>query len=258
LPGNSGGNRPFCDQPYHNRRIGVIPLVSPFETSFGRIAARECILIRIYSEGLIGLGECVADRDPGYAYETSGTAWHILKDFIVPLVLDKNITSPFDFQNLVSGIRGHLMAKAGFEMAIWDLFGKATNKSLRILFNGTREKVDVGVSVGIQTSPQILTQVVNDYLAQGYGRIKIKIKPGRDIDDVGKIRAAFPDLRLQVDANSAYTLKTVQSLLKLDDYSLLMIEQPLYEDDLWENNSVPPFVWMKVSYQNVMRDMQLK
>lgn len=127
----------------------AMPLVSPFETSFGRVSARECILISIFSEGLVGYGECVADRDPGYAYETTGTAWHILRDFLIPAILGNDIKSADEYQEIVSEVRGHLMAKAGLEMALWDLFGKAQGKSLRTLFQGERQKVDVGVSIGL-------------------------------------------------------------------------------------------------------------
>ena len=215
-----------------------MPLVSPFETSFGRISERECIVISIFSEGLVGYGECVADRDPGYAYETTGTAWHILRDFLIPAILGKDIKSADEYQEIVSEVRGHLMAKASLEMALWDLFGKAQEKSLRTLFQGERQKVDVGVSIGLQNSPQALAKVVSEYLEQGYGRIKLKIKPGRDLGDVSIIRGSFPEIRLQVDANSAYTLDTAQTLLQLDNFNLLMIEQPLFEDDLWEHHKL--------------------
>src|SRR5688572_23243109 len=124
-----------------------MPLVSPFETSFGREINRECILVEIKSEGLTGYGECVATRDPGYNYETTGTNLHILSEFVVPLILRKDIQDAAGFQQIVSGIRGHHLAKAGVEMAIWDLAGKRSGKSLRALFGGQREKVDVGVSI---------------------------------------------------------------------------------------------------------------
>lgn len=215
-----------------------MPLVSPFETSFGRISERECIIIQVYSEGLAGVGECVADRDPGYAYETSRTAWHIFEDFIIPKILGIAINSPDEFCETVDGIRGHRMAKAGMEMALWDLFGKAQNKSLRSMFGGRNKKVNVGVSIGLQGSPQELSRVVGEYFDQGYRRIKLKIKPGRDVGDVAAVRKAFPELPLQVDANSAYSMETAQALQKLDDYDLLMIEQPLFEDDLWEHHKL--------------------
>jgi len=215
-----------------------MPLISPFETSFGRTTERECILITIQSEGLTGYGECVADRDPGYSYETTGTAWHILRDFIAPMILGQEVKDAADFQQRVAGIRGHHLAKAGVEMAMWDLRGKRDGKSLRELFGGQREKVAVGVSVGLQESPEILVQAVEKYLAKGYRRVKIKIKPGRDVGDTEAVRRAFPDLRLQVDANSAYTLESAQTLLPLDDFDLLLIEQPLFEDDIWDHHKL--------------------
>jgi O-succinylbenzoate synthase len=212
-----------------------MPLVAHFETSFGRIYTRECILLEVFANGLLGYGECVADRDPGYAYETTGTAWHILKDFLVPTVLGEDILTPDHFQELVAPVRGHPMAKAGLELAIWDLLGKAEGRSLRELLSGQREQVEVGVSVGLQDSPKHLVGTVGEYLSQGYGRVKIKIKPGRDVDDTRAVRTAFPGLRLQVDANSAYSLETASALRPLDDFELLLIEQPLAEDDLWDH-----------------------
>jgi len=219
---------------YHLR----MPLVAPFETSFGRITHRECLLVILRSEGLEGYGECVADRDPGYSYETSGTAWHILRDFIAPLILGQDVQDAADFQRRVQGIRGHPLAKAGVEMAIWDLIGKRQGRSLRELLGGVRSRVEVGVSVGIQESPQALLRTVEGYLAQGYQRIKIKIKPGRDVEETTLLRRHFPELRLQVDANSAYTLESAQALRPLDDLNLLLIEQPLYEDDIWEHHKL--------------------
>lgn len=215
-----------------------MPLVAAFETSFGRITDRECILIEVRSEGLTGWGECVADRDPGYAYETTGTAWHILAEFLVPAILGQDVTGPADFQQRVAQVRGHPNAKSGIELALWDLLGKREGRSLRDLLGGTRDRVDVGVSVGLQASPAALAEAVSRYLAQGYGRIKIKIKPGRDVADAQAVRRAFPKIRLQVDANSAYTLETAAALQPLDDLDLLLIEQPLAEDDIWDHSKL--------------------
>lgn len=212
-----------------------MPLQSHFETSFGRIYDRECILLEVTSDGVVGYGECVADRDPGYAYETVGTAWHIYQDFILPLVVGQEVEDALDLQTRLSPIKGHHMAKAGLEMAVWDLLGKRSDQPLYELLGGTQKPVDVGVSVGLQDSPDELVQVVSGYLANGYGRVKLKIKPGRDVGDVQAVRGAYPDLRLQVDANSAYTLETAEALLPLDDLGLLLIEQPLAEDDLWDH-----------------------
>ncbi len=215
-----------------------MPLVAPFETSFGREIDRECILIAVQSEGLTGYGECVATRDPGYNYETTGTAGHILKEFVAPLVLGQDVKDAADFQRRVSGIRGHHLAKAGVEMALWDLLGKRSGKSLRALLGGRQQKVAVGVSVGLQESPDVLVRTVREYVQGGYARVKIKIKPGRDVGDASAVREAFPGLRLQVDANSAFTLDSAQSLKPLDDLNLLLIEQPLFEDDIWDHHKL--------------------
>jgi O-succinylbenzoate synthase len=219
---------------YHLR----MPLMSAFETSFGRINTRDCVLVEAFANGLVGYGECPADRDPGYSYETVGTALHILQDFLVPAVLGQEVTTPEDLQQRMTFVRGHLMAKAGLEMALWDLLGKARGISLSEMLGRVRQKVDVGVSVGLQESPSRLVEVVHGYLEQGYRRVKIKIKPGRDVDDAQAVRKAFPSLRLQVDANSAYTLENATSLTALDELDLLLIEQPLAEDDLWDHHQL--------------------
>jgi O-succinylbenzoate synthase len=215
-----------------------MPLIAPFETSFGRETDRQCIIIVLQSEGLTGYGECVASHDPGYSYETTGTAWHVLKDFISPLILSVEISDALDFQNRVEKIRGHHLAKAGVEMAIWDLLGKREDKSLKEMFGGERDKVEVGVSVGIQESADAMLQSVDSFLYKGYRRIKIKIKPGREVEETTAIRKKYPDLRLQVDANSAYTLETASALKPLDDLNLLLIEQPLFEDEIWDHRKL--------------------
>lgn len=211
-------------------------LRTPFETSFGRIDTRDCLIIEIFSQGLSGYGECTADRDPGYSYETTKTAWHILDEFVFPVVLEKEMSSPESFQALVGFIRGHQMAKAGVEMALWDLYGKMHNRSLRQMLGGVNDTVRVGVSVGLQETSKKLVEVVGGYLDNGYCRIKIKIKPGRDIEDTSAVRQAFPDILLQVDANSAFSLSNVDALLPLDDMNLILIEQPLADDDLWDHH----------------------
>lgn len=215
-----------------------MPLVAPFETSFGRETQRECILVTLNAEGLTGYGECVATREPGYNYETTGTAWHILKDFIAPLLLGQDVADALDFQRRVERIRGHHLAKAGVEMALWDLLGKRDGRSLKEMFGGAREKVEVGVSIGIQESAAALVRTVESYLADGYRRVKIKIKPGREVEETVAVRKKYPDLRLQVDANSAYTLETASALKPLDDLDLLLIEQPLFEDDIWDHRKL--------------------
>jgi O-succinylbenzoate synthase len=212
-----------------------MPLVSHFETSFGRIHDRECVLVKLEAEGLVGWGECAADRDPGYSYETTGTVMHILRDFVLPLLVGQKVPDATDFQRRVSQIRGHHLAKAGVEMAIWDLLGKRDGKSLKEMLGGVKDNVDVGVSVGLQDTTTDLVKVVDGYISNGYRRIKIKIKPGRDVSEAQAIRHAHPNIKLQVDANSAYRLETVQVLKPLDDLNLLLIEQPLSEDDIWDH-----------------------
>jgi O-succinylbenzoate synthase len=213
-------------------------LRTPFETSFGRISERDCLLIELYSDGVVGYGECVADRDPGYSYETAKTAWHILVDFIIPEIIGSDIPGPAELQTRISFVHGHPMAKAGVEMALWDLMGKLNDQPLSEMLGGLRTAVEVGVSVGLQKSPAALVEVVSGYVKQGYRRIKVKIKPGRDVAEAQAVRQAFPELKLQVDANSAYTLDTARSLLPLDECNLLLIEQPLAEDDLWDHSQL--------------------
>ncbi len=219
---------------YHVR----MPLRGHFETSFGRINTRDCLIVEAESEGVTGYGECVADFDPGYSYETSTTAWYMIKDFIAPAILHKKIENAVQLQQEIGFIRGHLMAKSAIEMAFWDLVGKKQGKSIQQLLGGEKSSVPVGVSVGLQATPQELVEVVGGYLAQGYQRIKIKIKPGRDVDDTQAVRNAFPEILLQVDANSAYSLDTASTLLPLDSLALLLIEQPLAEDDLWDHSQL--------------------
>jgi len=215
-----------------------MPLTAPFETSFGRETDRQCIIITLQAEGLTGYGECVASREPGYNYETIGTAWHILKEFIAPLILGEDIKDALDFQHRVERIRGHHLAKAGVEMAIWDLLGKRDGKPLKEMFGGKKDKVEVGVSIGIQESVDAMVQTVDSYLEKGYSRIKMKIKPGREVEESVAVRKKYPDLRLQVDANSAYTLENADALKPLDDLNLLLIEQPLFEDDIWDHRKL--------------------
>lgn len=219
-----------------------MPLVSPFETSFGRETHRACIIVEILSEGLSGWGECPADSNPGYSYETVGTALHILEAFILPAIVGQDLEGPEDYTRRVAWIRGHPMAKSGVEMALWDLKGRREGLPLRRMLGGVRDRVDVGVSVGIQASPEALRGVVDAYLVDGYRRVKLKIKPGRDVGEVAAVRRDHPDLKLQVDANSAYVLghpdpaQNADALLPLDQYDLLLVEQPLAEDDLWDHH----------------------
>jgi O-succinylbenzoate synthase len=207
-------------------------LTAPFTTSFGTTLERSCIVVAVHGEGITGLGECVAFEGPWYSYETIGTAWHIMTEYLIPRLLGADVDDPADVWTILGLIRGHNMAKAALEMACWDLAARARGTSLADLLGGTRDRVSVGVSVGIQSSPATLVDVVGSFLAQGYRRIKIKIAPGQDVDFVEAVRNADPDALIQVDANSAYALVDVDTFKRMDHFGLLLIEQPLGPDDI--------------------------
>lgn len=217
-----------------------MPLVHPFETSFGREFTRPCVLVSVHGDGLTGWGECTVGAGPWYSSETVETAWHVLRDFLVPAVLGQEVASPIDVVARFRGVRGHAMARAGLENAVWDLLAQARGISLADLLGeqgatpgqGRRERVPVGVSVGIEPTLEALLDQVNQHVAEGYGRVKLKIKPGWDVNVVRAVRERWPDLPLQVDANSAYTPADAPTLQELDQFELLLIEQPLHHDDI--------------------------
>lgn len=216
-------------------RLVRLPLKEAFETSFGRIQSRLIFLIAIEGNGLTGWGEVVAAEEPRYSYETIGTASHVIRDYLAPALMAKPVTGLTDLAARFAQFKGHNMAKAGLELAYLDLVARMEDKSLSELVGGTRDRVPVGVSLGIQPSLQDLQKRVDDYLALGYQRIKLKIMPGWDIEVVAEVRRRHPDILLSVDANSAYTLKDLDHLKALDDFGLLMIEQPLDHDDLLDH-----------------------
>jgi O-succinylbenzoate synthase len=209
-----------------------LPLVHFFETSFGRIDDKHFILVRADGAGATGYGECVAEQDPYYSAETNETAWHIIADFIAPRVLGVEFAHPRDVFPALKAIRGHNMAKAAVEMAAWDLFATGRGEPLSRVLGGTGERIASGVSIGIQHSLDDLVAKVAQELAAGYRRIKIKIKPGWDVQAVETVRARFGDIPLMVDANAAYTLADADHLAQLDRFDLMMIEQPLDYDDI--------------------------
>lgn len=213
-------------------------LVSPFVTSMGTEYDEEHIIVRVDAEGITGWGESVAEGTPFYSYETVGTAWHILKDFLIPSILGKDLSDVDEAIKLNEKVRGHMMAKAGLEAALWDAFAKTKKVSLSEMLGGVRKKVDVGVSIGIQSSVKGLITKVEGYLEEGYKRIKIKIAPGNDIQFVTALRHEFPGLLLQVDANSAYTLGDIELFKKMDDYNLILIEQPLGYEDIFDHSKL--------------------
>ncbi len=210
-----------------------IKLVVPFETSVETTDLRRIILIEADVDGVIGWGECVAAETPSYSPETVDTAWLIQRDFLWPLLKDKEFASAVDVWGLFERARGHNMAKGAIEAAIWDAEARQKNLPLWKLLGGVREEIASGVSVGIKGSLEELVATVKTELAAGYQRIKIKIKPGRDLEQVKRLRQEFPRIKLMVDANSAYRMEDWPLLKQLDAFHLMMIEQPLGWDDLY-------------------------
>ena len=214
-------------------RLLRLPLVRFFETSFGRVHEREFLVVTVDGDGASGVGECVADANPFYSAETTRTAWHIITDFLAPLVLGRSFDHPRDIFAALAVVRGHQMAKAAIEMAAWDLAARQRGVSLSALLGGEdRASIDSGVSIGIQDSLDELVERVAIERAAGYRRVKIKIKPGWDVQAVERVRAEFGDIPLMVDANAAYTLADAPRLAELDRFDLTMIEQPLDYDDI--------------------------
>jgi len=215
--------------------ITKMKLISPFATSYGTYRERESILIEIEDrEGCIGWGEVVAFSEPWYTEETVQTALHMLQEFLVPVLLEKAIEHPSELPQLFSNVKRNRMAKAGLEGAVWDVYAQYKNQPLAEVLGGVRNDIEVGVVIGIDKLPRMLQQIER-YAAEGYGRFKVKIKPGYDYELLKGIRHAFPDLPLMADANSAYTLQDKDQLKKLDDFGLMMIEQPLSDDDILDH-----------------------
>jgi O-succinylbenzoate synthase len=211
-----------------------IPLVDYFETSFGRSDQKDGIIVIIKGEGIDGFGEVATPSDPFFSYESVKTALYVLNDYLIPAILrKKRFSGVEDLLNSLTFIKGHNMAKASLELAFLDLQAKAKNVSLSSMLGGVRQEIEVGVSVGIQKNPEVLVEKINNYRSQGYRRIKVKIKPGWDINVISLIRKQINnDLPLMVDANAAYTINDIEIFKKLDEYSLLMVEQPFVPEDL--------------------------
>jgi o-succinylbenzoate synthase len=216
-------------------RLVAIPLVAPFRTSFGEETEKACVLVRVETDDAQGWGECVAGPNPGYSEEFNDGAWLALRDFLVPALLDAGDVDVAGLDRVLSGVRGHPMAKAALIDAFLDAELRGRNVSLAAHLGTTATRVACGVSIGIASTTERLLQQVDGYLAEGYRRIKLKIEPGIDVERVAAVRAAHPDILLSVDANAAYTLEDVDLFRALDAFGLLMVEQPLHHDDLMQH-----------------------
>ncbi|MBL1208797.1 o-succinylbenzoate synthase [Geminocystis sp. GBBB08] len=209
-----------------------IPFIFPFKFSNGELLQHTCLIVAVKSEGEKGWGECPTFDNPYYTYETISTASHILKDFLIPKVIGKKINRPQEIRDLLAPIRGHNMAKSALDCAIYDLFAKFENVSLRQYLGGVKDKIKVGVSVSLEGDINQLLDKVESYVNEGYQRVKLKISPHWNLQPLQEVRKKYPDLLLMADANSAFTLDDVALFQAMDELNLTMIEQPLAYDDL--------------------------
>ena len=212
-----------------------MPLKHFFETSFGRIESRRVLLVTASCDGVEGWSECVAADHPFFSYEWIETAWATIRDFLAPALLGMNLTQAKDSAALMSRVRGHNMAKAALENALWDAEARQRQQPLWKLLGGTLNEIACGVSIGIQNSHEQLMEKIEAELAAGYQRIKVKVKPGWDLDVLTKIRQRWPKIMLSCDANSAYRPSDLDHLRKFDEFNLLMLEQPLWDDDIYQH-----------------------
>jgi len=210
-----------------------MPLVHFFETSFGRVDSRRILLLTADCDGVEGWGECVAAEDPFYSSEWIETAWSTIKEYLAPAILGRPLAAAHEVAGLMAKVRGHRMAKAAIENAAWDAEARQKLQPLWKLLGGTTREIECGVSIGIQDSIEQLLDKIEIELAAGYRRIKVKVKPGWDINVLERIRSRWPGIVLSCDANSAYRLDEVEHLRKFDRFNLLMIEQPLWNDDIY-------------------------
>ena len=210
-----------------------MPLVHFFETSFGRTTERHMVLVEAVGDGVSGWGEVSAGENPFYNEEWTASAWMVLRDYAAPLALRRELNCAAEVSTLTARIRGHLMARGGLEVAVWDLEARLAGQPLwNQIGGGARKEIPCGVSIGIQDSiPQLIEKIERE-LAAGYQRIKMKIKPGWDVEVVSQVRERFPSIKLMADANSAYTLADAPRLKELDRFYLMMIEQPLAHDEI--------------------------
>jgi len=213
-------------------RLVGLPLVRPFRTSFGEMTEKACVIARVETDDAVGWGECVAGAEPDFSEEWNEGAWLVLRDLLVPALLEVDTVRAEDAERVFAFVRGHPMAKATLVNAVLDAELRALGRSLAAYLGAERERVECGVSVGIATSTPALLEQVAGYLEEGYRRIKLKIEPGTDVERVAAVRGAHPDILLSVDANAAYTLSDAEVFRALDAFGLLMVEQPLHHQDL--------------------------
>jgi O-succinylbenzoate synthase len=224
-----------------------LPLRTPFQTSFATMTHKKCIILELQdADGTIGFGESSAFDIPFYNEEFRDGSWELIKNLLLPRILDKEISHPDEIYQLFADIRKNNMSKSAVNCALWDIFSQQNNVTLASALGGIRKRVEVGVSIGIQPSPAKLVEVVGGYLADGYRRIKMKIKPGKDYNYLHAVRTEFPDAMLMADANSAYRLSDIDMLKKLDNLNLIMIEQPLEPGDLVDHASLQKQLKTKV------------
>jgi len=209
-----------------------LPYVHFFETSFGREEKKTFILVKVFSQDFCGYGEITADLLPLYNYETTSTSWIIIKEILAPLIFSKSLSDPVEFHGESVRYKGHHMAKAGLELALWDLMAKKEQKPLSKIYGGDKDKILSGISIGIQDKVSDLLKRVENFLELGYPRIKLKVKPGWDIKVLKQVRKEFPEIVLQVDANGAYTHADMDRLEMLDEFGLSLLEQPFPALDL--------------------------
>ena len=233
-----------------------MPLVHFFETSFGRIYDRRVTLVTVHCEGVDGWGECVADEGPYYSEECADTAWPILRQYLIPLLLGQTLASARDCVPLLSRVRGNRMAKAALENALWEAESNQKSVPLWKLLGGARQEIPTGVSIGIQNSPGQLMEKIAAELAAGYQRIKVKVKHGWDLNVLAQIRQRWPNILLSCDANSAYRPHELGHLRQFDQFNLLMIEQPLWHDDIYHHAQLQKQLQTKLCLDESIRHVR--
>lgn len=238
---------------------------TPFTTSFGTQIDRYVTIVEIIDEnGLSGFGECVAGEDPLYSEEFMDSALVAIKKYFGPLLLQSNLSHPKEVTELFKPFKRNMMAKSGLETAVWDLYAKQQGLPLYKVLGGEKTEVEVGISLGLEKSDDIIIEKIREKVEEGYKRIKVKIKPGRDVEMIRAIREVFPDIPLMADANSAYTLDDIELLKQLDEFNLMMIEQPLGSTDIVDHATLQKAIKTPVcldesidSYENAKAAIEL-